>query len=369
MPTPAFVALGDIHLDRYIWRSRRTVTGDALMGFRAFLDHAIRLRVPAVVVGDLFDSSDPDPEVVEWFRREAERFHAQNLPLYCLQGNHDKQPVPWYIASSPYPIHIGGGKLQEINGVRCAGFDFASRDVIEKQMAELVNRPVGEIQCLFLHQAVKQALRFEGAWNCDLDWVPDGIPLCVMGDIHKTQEYPMRNGGKAWYTGAGHPRSIEEIGPKWCLVVNQDLTVDQLPIPSRQIERFTFTTGVPGVDQLARVGEWIAQVTKRDDPLQPICWLSFTDGQDNAVSEVVRMCGDQVMVVQVPLVFRQESPGELDARSADQAAVPTLESLLGGFINPSKEPFAYQLALDLIDPTAKPQERLVAQRDRFLAGA
>ncbi len=123
----AFLALGDLHLDTAIWRKHRQVTGDPQAALRCLVDLAAELKVPMVLLGDIFDVSDPESSLVQFFRSEMERAHAAGVPVYCIQGNHDKRTVPWYTACSPYPVHVGDGKPVAINGVSCIGYDYCGR--------------------------------------------------------------------------------------------------------------------------------------------------------------------------------------------------------------------------------------------------
>lgn len=362
MPTPIFCALGDLHLDHHIWKAHRTITGDAFVGLRSFLNIATELRVPAVYLGDVFDSTDPDSSLVGIFRNESETFHRAGLPQYFIQGNHDKRPVPWCSAVCPYVTHVGNEVPQVIGGKLVAGFDFASKDEIEHQLADLsASKPAPDI--VLLHQAVRQALPWEGAWNCDLDWIPDGVRLCLMGDIHQTREFTLRNGGRAWYSGSSHARSVDEMGRKFCLVVHDDLSVQPIELEHRSMNRYCATPTSPLSQLLPQIESDLRSNLDRPSSrlLAPLVWVAYTEDQAKGMEEVARLCHDRAILVEQKLIFRdnQEVP---DVPSTDY--VPTMQTLLGRLLDPYREKTAYQLTLDLLDPTQDPAETLRSCRDR-----
>ena len=264
---PVALVLGDIHLDTFIWRKYRQISGDAFASFKSLIDKAIKLDVPVVLVGDIFDNVTPDTSLIQFFRRQVQRMVDAELKVYALQGNQDKRPqVPWYCAIHEKVVHIGDGRLCRIGPFHTVGFDYSTRDVIEAKMATLdaLDHP---IDILFIHQAVRQAIPWEGAWNCDLDWVPPRVGLVLMGDIHKHFEHTIRPGQKAYYTGASHMRSLPERGPKSAILLHSDLTVTRVPLVARSLERFVIT--VPG--DIAPIEAWLKEHS--GEPLPPVAWV------------------------------------------------------------------------------------------------
>jgi hypothetical protein len=360
--SPIFCALGDLHLDHLIWRAQRQVSGDAFLGLRSFLECARSRNLPAVYLGDIFDTQDPDSSLVQMFRTEADQFRQSGLAQYFIQGNHDKRPVPWCSAVAPYIQHVGDGVVHEIGGVKVVGYDYCHKPEIESHLAELSSRrPIPDV--VFLHQAVRQVIPWDGAWNCDLDWVPDGVRLCLMGDIHQTREIKMRNGGAAWYTGSSHARSVDEMGPKYCLVVHDDLSVVPVPLDYRSMERFQATPTSPLEELLPRIHTFLGVAGDRPSSrlLKPLVWLSYTEDQAQGVKEVQKACHDRAILVEQPLCFRVSHEIPVTTSTDD---VPTMQTLLGQLMDQHRDPAAYQLVEQLLDPTQDLQETLGAHRDR-----
>ncbi len=363
---PTLLVLGDIHLDRFIWRSHRQITGDAFLGFTSYVDRAVEFGCPILIAGDLFDTADPDSDLIKYCRLELDRAHEAGVEVYAIQGNHDKRPTPWYDAISPHCRHIGSGEPVMIGGLNVVAYDYCLRPEIEAKMAALTASAVRP-DLLVLHQAARQALKFDGAWNFDLDWVPDGIPLVIMADIHKPLKMDMRNGGVAYYTGPGHARDIDQAGPKRCLAVTKTdgpTQVDEVPLASRSIGKWTFTRATDS----KQGDEVLAWATKEltSSPLPPVCWLRHTEDQQTIIQDLKqRLAGLNVITVEDPMVFQTED----EAQEVDTSGLPSMQQLLDRLIGDKLgHEFEREFILGLIDPVGQPAVEIVRDsRDRFLA--
>ena len=340
MPKPIAVALGDIHLDTLIWTKLSGVTGDAFVGYKAFLAVAQRLHVPAVIVGDLFDVARPVPKLVRFHRECMDACAASKTPVYFIQGNHDKQQgAGWAAATHDWPVYIGDGQPFDLNGIQATGLDYAPIDEIEPQVRR-VKTPL-----LFMHQAVKQALGFENAWNCDLEWVPECVKLTVLGDIHKP--YDMRTGSDlpACYTGPGHARDIDEIGPKSVIVINDDLTYERVPIPSRQIKKFTVKT----VKDVENAFRWM-ELAKPEGELRPLLWVAHTAEMAAEVSRLRSKCITDGLVLfnAERLIDGLEEAATAKVLFDDEADVSP-QAMLRKIVDPEKDKALFGFVAELID--------------------
>jgi DNA repair exonuclease SbcCD nuclease subunit len=362
-PKPALLCMGDLHLSHLIWYRHKDIADDALVAFTELVDRAIEMAIPLVLVGDLNDTVTPPTDIVEFIRSQVDRCAAAAVPIYFIDGNHDKRPTPWLTAISDWPIHIGHGELTEINGITVAGFDYALAIDIQTKLATLASLP-DRPQVLFLHQAVRQGLGFENAWNCDLDWVPDGIPLVVMGDIHAPTQYRLRDGGTALYTGSTHPRNLGELGTKSMVVVNEDLTWARVPFVQQR--SIFFTHLLEGqADELEPFFDWAADAGSNAQ-LPPVLWLKYTIDRALFVDEVeqlLRTRFSEVILVRDPLKF---SPGTKIETGVDTSDMPTLAQLAVRVVKPEEQPVAYALVQALLDPKCNPQEVIAAHRAQFL---
>lgn len=359
-PQPAFLALGDIHLSGRIWGSRPDVTGDDILGLDNLLDQGIRLQVPVVLVGDLYDTANQtDPRLILAFQRWVERARNHGIAVYALQGNHDRRAVPWY-AVDPYVQHIGDGREVSIGGLTCRGYDFDLQDRIHGRLKELADLPAPQV--LFLHQAARQALKFDGAWNCDLAEVPPGIPLTVLGDIHRPMSGEIRPGQEWAYTGSGCPRSTEEFGARSVLRVNRDLSWSRIPVPGRPMRHEVWRDGT--ADELL---SWVEETREMAETTSLAHFLKLTYTQArveevNALKGLLAGLGlrQPVLYWDDLVVGRSEAPDG----QAGPLSVPTPRAILEGLLPDS--PRALNLALDLVTSPAPLPDTLQGHRVQFV---
>jgi len=349
-------------LEPFIWTKYKSVVGDAFAGFESFIDLGIELHLPIVLLGDIFDTVKPSPMVMRFFRKQMDRCVAENIPVFAIQGNHDKQPVPWYVACHDGVRHIGDGTPVHINGVDCVGFDYALRETIEEQVAELAQlerRP----QCLMMHQAAKQALRFEGKWNVDLELVPSDIPLILMADIHTPWHAKIRDGQNAYYTGPSSPREIGQIGPKSCILVNTDLSSERLPITYRQILRVNATAP----DQLSAAEAWLADLPG-GQILPPLLWLLHTPECLERVVQLKASVADKdIIVVSETVASVAEMQLQLDGEEKEREALLSVPDLLNQLVDPEVDERLHTFILALLDSGNSILDVLRDFRARFIA--
>jgi len=357
MANPAFIALGDLHLDFYIWRKFKQVKGDSFLGFTSLINRGIALGVPVVLVGDIFDTVEPDPAIIRFFRREMDRCRDNDVEVYAIQGNHDRRPIPWYSAVHDWPIHIGDGEEVDINGIGCVAFDNMTRDKIEDAIMSLRDC-VPKPDVLFLHQAVRQMLSFEGAWNCDLDWIPEGIPATIMGDIHKEWEHKIREGQKAYYTGSSHPREAPEIGSKSCIVVNDDLSVERLPIDYRPMTKLY----VRSDKELEDLRSWVNEAVESNPKLPPFAWVVASPEKESDILEFRESFEDgSVIIITEPFTFKDD----IEDPIVDDEECLSIEALLSRFFDPDEEPKSYSFAADLLGQSKSVLDVIGERRDQF----
>lgn len=156
---------------------------DTLQPLRAAVAHCLLKSLPLVIGGDLYDTNAPPARLVFQVNKILGQLREKHLPIYLIQGNHDKDPeTPWgSLVEGVQHIHQ---QLVDIGGLKVYGLDFAPATHITQQIQQIPKCDV-----LVLHQALKQGLGFEGAWNCDLDWVnPELCADVLLGDLHNARE-------------------------------------------------------------------------------------------------------------------------------------------------------------------------------------
>lgn len=361
MVDPIAVCLGDIHLDPKIWSSIDAVRGDAELGYRSFISAAITLGVPAVIVGDLFDTTKPTPDLVAIHRRQMDRCEKAGIPVYFIQGNHDLQPTPWASALHDWPQYVGSGEPFQLGRRMAVGFDYSPKDDIKASLEGSQKKLLpSDGKCLlFLHQAVRQALGFENAWNCDLNWVPEQFELTVIGDIHKPMDFTLSGTRRACYTGPGHARDITQIGPKSCVVVNDDLSYYRHPMYSRLIKRFTVLDNVGVVE----VAEWLNEACGSENKceLPPFAWIHHSPEMSTAFPALYKeFVETRKAIIHRDKVLDSQDAEELQiSQDSEDVSVP---ELLNTLVSRDKEPELHNFILNLLEPTVDPVDVLLKKR-------
>jgi hypothetical protein len=366
MSDPLLCFMGDLHLSHLIWTDRRLIRGDSFLGFSQVVDRAIEYQVPLVLGGDIFDTVRPDSGLISFFRHEMDRCHRHNIQVFAYQGNHDKAPTPWYCAASEHPIHVGDGKPVEIAGVSVRAFDYAVRDQIEEQMASLVDQPVPQI--LMLHQAIRQFLRFDGAWNHDADWIPEGIPLTLVGDLHSPLTQRALHGSEVLYSGATHARNWAQIGPKSCVVVRRDLSWFRAPIAARTFTVMTLQPMWVPSDLEARFASLTADLTGLQalPPVLHLRWNHETLDQFALAQKLAIPLTERFgLLVTDDQCGSHAGPATPDDQADSSQVLPSVPDLLGRVIDPDKHPVPYRLALTLLSDPGDAGQLIRDARERF----
>lgn len=339
MMKPIVSCLGDIHLSPHIWARFPHIIGDSFVGFNSFIDKAIDIGAPILVLGDLFDLAKPLPELVSVCRQGFDRCRNREVPVYVVQGNHDKQETPWVNAIHDHPIYVGDGKPFKLGSRLAVASDYRLHDDIKQFIEEIPPEP----EIAFLHQAARQALPFDGAWNCDLDWLPATIKVAILGDIHQPLDMKLTDGRPAYYTGAAHPRDIGQLAPKSFLTLYDDLHIERVAIPSRDIKKFSLVTK----ESVSGLRAWLSQAsacTYGAHTLLPFAWVVYSPELASDVRELLAefshtgraiMFCDPAPSAEAVLEISAEtgSTDELDmtsalARYVDRASDPLLFNLV-----------------------------------------
>lgn len=357
---PLCVVSGDIHLDEYIWRRLKFITGDAGLGFASTVDHALERRCPLVLNGDVFDNTTPSSEMISFFRVQMDRCAAAGIAVYALQGNHDKTTPPWFTAVHPYPVYIGNGKPFKLGDRTCIGLDYAIQDDIALAITKLPKTPV---DILFLHQAAKQALGFEGAWNLDLTTIPPNIRLVVLSDIHKPLHFDL-GPTTAVYTGASCPRDMDQVGLSTCLAVHQDLSFSHLPSKARKIARLPCTT----TEELGECRRWLEMAKEGPNPLPPLLWVLSSSEMLVEANSLTGIHADAfVHIVPIPAGGTAKDVVYEDMGAVDELGINT-DDFLKRLLNKPGDETALELVKALLTDEDHVADTIRVRYDKHLKG-
>lgn len=183
-----FLAIADVHIGWKLYNLPE-LAEDLKDDFSRAIDLAIKLKVNYLfIVGDLFDTNKPTPDLIGFVKRQVERAAREKVILAGIAGDHDK-PInenSW--------IHLTGiVPINNLNDSRFVGFDYCDQSMLNIQaIDELTTKK--EVEWIFLHGQVpglfdfceeKKLLDFK-----QIDIIQDFPKLkgVVLGDIHYPSE-------------------------------------------------------------------------------------------------------------------------------------------------------------------------------------
>lgn len=179
------VFAADIHMRETIWVRHPAIKGDSFIAFKQLCEYAFRLSLkdPTIVIlgGDIFDSTFPSGQCENAFKEAIECLRGK-VPVYFIEGNHDKEDVP-------RPLLWGCTQLTEtpieINGVSVCGINFTrNKEQLQTTLANL-----SPCDYLVLHSPFKHLLGFAGKWQLEYTDIPSYVGKVLVGDIHVKSVY------------------------------------------------------------------------------------------------------------------------------------------------------------------------------------
>ena len=180
---------------------------DTIQPLRETVEYCLAHKLPLVLGGDLYDTNNPPARLVARVNEILARMERNGLQVWAIQGNHDKDPeTPWGVVSPG--VQWLDGKTVTIGGLQVHGLDFAPASIVGPRISGL---PKCDI--VVIHQALRQGLGFDDAWNCDLDWFdPLKVKNVLAGDLHRvlTPLSSTKGDVMGWYPGTPYMTTIDE---------------------------------------------------------------------------------------------------------------------------------------------------------------
>lgn len=208
-----FAYISDAHLKTFTWSKRSQINKDSFYSFKQACDYCLREAIGLFLGGDTFDSSTLDSPMVNTFRACIEPLIEAGIPVWAIQGQHDKSDPPWPTSIVPGIRHVDK-EVITLGKVKCWAMDMRVKEEAKKALEEVPE----DVEVLFVHQLIKQAFDFEGKWDFDLNWVPKGVHTVIAGDYHEPMDkvFKMEDGREVrlTYNGSTHMCKIDEIPRK-----------------------------------------------------------------------------------------------------------------------------------------------------------
>ena len=199
MRCESFIAIADIHIGKNLYNIPE-LGEDLKTCFKSVIELAVKKKVNAVViVGDLYESNKPTPDLVTFIREQAIYLGKHDIKLVGIAGDHDK------------PINTESwAKVGDVEQVdvfeNLAGSDYD--DDPEKVIANISARKNrNKVEWLFAHAQVPTLFKFcQDKKKLDFSVIPifdlyPNLKGVILGDIHKPFEGTLIEKTKEAYIG------------------------------------------------------------------------------------------------------------------------------------------------------------------------
>ncbi|MNZ61691.1 putative metallophosphoesterase YhaO [compost metagenome] len=241
-----FIHTADLHLDTPFVgmsgindRLRRHLQESTFAAFGDLVDLAISEKVDFIVIsGDVYDASDSSLRAQLRLKEAWDKLGVHGIPVYVIHGNHD--PLSSSRQRFVYPGHVTvfGPNVESAIAVRrkdgqpvavVSGISYPTSSVTENTSLQFHRDPSSSLYHIALLHANVDGQEGHDVYSpCTIsDLQKSGYDYWALGHIHKRQilcEAP-------WvvYPGNIQGRSMKEIGPKGCYLVdvndNKDATL------------------------------------------------------------------------------------------------------------------------------------------------
>ena len=254
MPRPLILATADWHVRKndQVWVRRPEIVGDVSFGIQQVLNIAKANDIKHLVMaGDNLEERLQQSDAMELMRKTIDELDIMRCKLYFIDGQHDRSSPPWLEAIHRWPEHLI--EPVDIEGVTIFGLDYCDPSSVA---ATLAAAPPCDI--LFTHQVWKDFMGEERG-DAKFEWIPSHVKMIVTGDYH---QHLMRTIGGRTVVSPGPlcAQDLSEINPKGVVIINDDLSIESVPLRTRQIHSEWIRT----VEDLEKfVAGW------KDNPFRP----------------------------------------------------------------------------------------------------
>ena len=287
-PIVAVVA-ADLHLDDGNWADSG-IANDSRWSFQYVCQVARQLQTQQILLGDVLDVRRPSSSTLDFLRDEL----LIGPLTYYIEGQHERADPPWLSVVASTGSRNVDGKVFKLHGLRIAGISWTPADRLAERLAAIP----ADVDMVLLHQVWEQFMGSLTSPEGSLADVPHA-KLALTGDYHKYAaiKVPRLKGGplRVYSPGATHLRKINEPSKHYLLLLQADLSVTPMLIPTRRVIRLVFEQQSQIDDLLANLASyeaklgWLAPQPELPSDLQrPLLRISYAEslaGNYDALAE------------------------------------------------------------------------------------
>ncbi|AOZ93997.1 metallophosphoesterase family protein [Paenibacillus crassostreae] len=279
-----FIHVADLHLDSkfigmkglsdHIRQHLRESTFNAL---RQLIEIAIVEKVDFIVVsGDVYDAADSSLRAHLAIQAAFEELGRHGIHIYVIHGNHDPLDGPRLQIRNDDHVHVFGPEVESV---------IARRRLDQQEVAVVsgISYPTSKVtenMALKFHRDEKLSLFHIGILHANVDgdlihetYSPctrkeleaSGYDYWALGHIHMRrviQEYP-----HIVYAGNIQGRSVKEIGPKGCYVVDVS-EVASVQLTFHELDQVRWLIEKISIDGIHDIDEWRMRVEEQVESIR-----------------------------------------------------------------------------------------------------
>jgi hypothetical protein len=239
---PLLVLTSDWHLSPFSWKKHPNVHRDSYYSLQQIVDLCIKLNVPLIAAGDLFDIKQPPSESVVFCFEQMKRLERVGLPVYYVQGQHELSEIPWMSLCSN-AVHIDSFKTSqpfkefEIQGLRVVGQDieFSGNRFADQCRAMHSYAGKDRFDLYVTHQVWADFIK-----KSDENFMFKNAAFAKViytGDYHKTEILNIE-GTECLSSGSINMQATNEPPHKLIFILNSDLSWTQYRLKTRPFALF-----------------------------------------------------------------------------------------------------------------------------------
>ncbi len=296
MPKHAIAAFtADNHLRPWTWVKHPTLTGDTYYSWRQIVDYCLARGLPLWLLGDLFDSTRPDPLSVSVYLQSMAQMYAAGLPVLYIEGNHERTEHPW--------ASLATTVKKATNFDTAAGLVHGVSFTTSTDLAARLQQVPPETRILLAHQAWHD-IQGVGMTDGKFADIPHGLVM-LTGDYHYCGSWrgAAANGEEviAYSPGSTAMQALSEPVLKYFGVLYDDLSVEWQPLQTRQV----ITDDCSTEEQLQQLVDYVhrrvlIEPAAHPDIAKPILHVKYSDTLADAYVRITAAAGDAYHVFLSP---------------------------------------------------------------------